>query len=97
MQPAADTSLGGPWPPRSPGAFAWARPGAPGGPRAALGAGGAEREGLESGRFDRGQENQCRQHEGNWHAAHAEQLTAGQRVADAVAATMGSWTFIIAQ
>lgn len=33
----------------------------------------------------------------NWHAAHAEQRTTGERVADAVAATMGSWTFIIAQ
>ncbi len=33
----------------------------------------------------------------NWHAAYAEQLTVGQRVADSVAATMGSWTFIIAQ
>jgi uncharacterized membrane protein len=33
----------------------------------------------------------------NWHAKHAEQLTYGERVADAVAATMGSWSFIIAQ
>ena len=33
----------------------------------------------------------------NWHARHRTQLTFGQRVADAVAATMGSWTFIIAQ
>jgi uncharacterized membrane protein len=33
----------------------------------------------------------------NWHAKHAEQLTYGERVADAVAATMGSWRFIIAQ
>ncbi len=33
----------------------------------------------------------------NWHAAYAEQLTVGQRVADSVAATMGSWSFIIAQ
>ena len=33
----------------------------------------------------------------NWHAAHAAKLTAGQRVADAVAATMGSWGFIITQ
>jgi uncharacterized membrane protein len=36
-------------------------------------------------------------HPKNWHAAHAEQRTTGERVADAVAATMGSWTFIIAQ
>ena len=33
----------------------------------------------------------------NWHATHTAQRTFGQRVADAVAATMGSWTFIIAQ
>lgn len=33
----------------------------------------------------------------NWHTQHAEQLTMGARVADGVAATMGSWTFIIAQ
>lgn len=33
----------------------------------------------------------------NWHAKHRAQLTFGQRVADAVAATMGSWTFIIVQ
>ncbi len=33
----------------------------------------------------------------NWHAKHRIQLTFGQRVADAVAATMGSWTFIIVQ
>jgi uncharacterized membrane protein len=32
-----------------------------------------------------------------WHAKHVEQLTPGQRVADAVAATMGSWRFIILQ
>jgi uncharacterized membrane protein len=33
----------------------------------------------------------------NWHARHHAQLTFGQRVADTVAATMGSWTFIIVQ
>jgi uncharacterized membrane protein len=33
----------------------------------------------------------------NWHSTHAAQLTFGQRIADTVAATMGSWTFIIAQ
>jgi uncharacterized membrane protein len=33
----------------------------------------------------------------NWHAAHRTHRTFGQRVADDVAATMGSWTFIIAQ
>ena len=33
----------------------------------------------------------------NWHAKHRAQLTFGQQVADAVAATMGSWTFIIVQ
>lgn len=33
----------------------------------------------------------------NWHAVHATQRTFGQRVADDVAATMGSWTFIIVQ
>ena len=33
----------------------------------------------------------------NWHTEHAAKLTAGQRIADAVAATMGSWSFIITQ
>jgi uncharacterized membrane protein len=33
----------------------------------------------------------------NWHAKHRANLTFGQRVADGVAATMGSWTFIIVQ
>src|SRR5437773_6833369 len=33
----------------------------------------------------------------NWHAMHATQLTSGQRIADAIAATMGSWSFIIVQ
>jgi uncharacterized membrane protein len=33
----------------------------------------------------------------NWHAGHMEDRTFGQRVADSVAATMGSWTFIITQ
>lgn len=33
----------------------------------------------------------------NWHTQHAEQLTMGERVADSVAATMGSWSFIIVQ
>jgi uncharacterized membrane protein len=33
----------------------------------------------------------------NWHAEYRAQLTIGQRVADGVAATMGSWSFIIVQ
>jgi uncharacterized membrane protein len=33
----------------------------------------------------------------NWHAAHETQRTFGQRIADDVAATMGSWSFIIVQ
>jgi len=33
----------------------------------------------------------------NWHARHRAQLTFGQRIADTVAATMGSWSFIIIQ
>jgi uncharacterized membrane protein len=33
----------------------------------------------------------------NWHAKHAAERTFGQRIADSVAATMGSWTFIIIQ
>ena len=33
----------------------------------------------------------------NWHASHMVERTFGQRVADSVAATMGSWTFIIIQ
>ena len=33
----------------------------------------------------------------NWHDSHAAERTVGQRVADSVAATMGSWTFIITQ
>lgn len=32
-----------------------------------------------------------------WHAKHKAELTPGQRIADSVAATMGSWTFIIIQ
>ena len=32
-----------------------------------------------------------------WHSKHKETYTAGQRIADAVANGMGSWTFIIAQ
>src|SRR5262245_12621325 len=31
----------------------------------------------------------------NWHATQRAQLTFGQRIADKVAATMGSWSFII--
>jgi len=33
----------------------------------------------------------------NWHRTHEKQRTTGQRIADTVAATMGSWTFIIIQ
>jgi uncharacterized membrane protein len=33
----------------------------------------------------------------NWHTEHRAQRTFGQRIADAVAATMGSWSFIIVQ
>ena len=33
----------------------------------------------------------------NWHASHAERLTTGDRVADRVAAFIGSWKFIIGQ
>ena len=33
----------------------------------------------------------------NWHVTHASELTSGQRIADAVAAAMGSWIFIIVQ
>lgn len=33
----------------------------------------------------------------NWHAAHRAQRTIGQRIADTVAAAMGSWSFIIVQ
>jgi uncharacterized membrane protein len=33
----------------------------------------------------------------NWHAAHAEGMTTGARVADAVAGFIGSWQFIIVQ
>ena len=33
----------------------------------------------------------------NWHAAHAAELTFGQRIADSVAVAIGSWSFIIAQ
>ena len=33
----------------------------------------------------------------NWHAEHRAQRKVGQRIADAVAATMGSWSFIIVQ
>jgi len=33
----------------------------------------------------------------NWHASHAERLTTGDRIADRVAAFIGSWKFIIGQ
>jgi uncharacterized membrane protein len=33
----------------------------------------------------------------NWHASHAERLTPGDRIADRVAAFIGSWAFIIGQ
>lgn len=32
-----------------------------------------------------------------WHSQHREQLSAGERLADAIAVGMGSWTFILAQ
>lgn len=32
-----------------------------------------------------------------WHEKHAEQRTVGERIADTVAAGMGSWRFIIGQ
>lgn len=32
-----------------------------------------------------------------WHEHHAESLSAGQRIADSVARSMGSWSFIIIQ
>ena len=36
-------------------------------------------------------------HEKTWTAAHRERMTVGQRIADSVAAGMGSWAFIITQ
>ena len=33
----------------------------------------------------------------NWYASHIDERTFGQWIADSVAATMGSWTFIIIQ
>lgn len=36
-------------------------------------------------------------HDKDWSAAHQDRMTVGQRVADAVAAGMGSWVFIIIQ
>jgi len=36
-------------------------------------------------------------HDKTWTAAHRDTLTFGQRIADSVAAGMGSWTFIIMQ
>jgi uncharacterized membrane protein len=33
----------------------------------------------------------------NWHEEHSEALNFGSRLADAVASSMGSWTFIIIQ
>jgi uncharacterized membrane protein len=40
---------------------------------------------------------ELRRHHRESRRPRAEQLTTGQRIADAVAATMGSWTFIIIQ
>jgi uncharacterized membrane protein len=36
-------------------------------------------------------------HDKSWVAAHRDKMTFGQRIADSVAAGMGSWTFIIIQ
>jgi uncharacterized membrane protein len=36
-------------------------------------------------------------HDKTWTRAHRERMTFGQRIADSVAAGMGSWTFIIIQ
>jgi uncharacterized membrane protein len=36
-------------------------------------------------------------HNKDWHAKHREKFTFGQRIADWVAAGMGSWAFIIGQ
>jgi uncharacterized membrane protein len=36
-------------------------------------------------------------HDKTWHEQHQSSLTFGQRVSDAIANGMGSWTFIIAQ
>ncbi|MDO9556564.1 MAG: DUF1003 domain-containing protein [Coriobacteriia bacterium] len=36
-------------------------------------------------------------HDKTWHQRHRESFTTGQRVADAVAKAMGSWSFIIGQ
>ncbi len=33
----------------------------------------------------------------NWHQKHKSQLTLGQKIADSVASSMGSWNFIIIQ
>ena len=33
----------------------------------------------------------------HWHKSHKDELTPGQHIADVVAATMGSWSFIIIQ
>ena len=33
----------------------------------------------------------------NWHDAHAEEMSAGERIADMVASFIGSWRFIIIQ
>ena len=33
----------------------------------------------------------------HWHKSHKDELSPGQRIADVVAATMGSWSFIIIQ
>jgi uncharacterized membrane protein len=38
-----------------------------------------------------------KKHNGTWHQRHTESLSAGQRIADSVARSMGSWSFIITQ
>lgn len=40
---------------------------------------------------------EIRPNQKNWHAKHRESLNVAQRIADAVASGMGSWTFIITQ
>ena len=36
-------------------------------------------------------------HTKDWHTAHRDKMTFGQKIADAVASGMGSWAFIIVQ
>ncbi len=57
--------------------------------------GAARRRGVGPARLQFQRDGEMPSTHTNWHRKHAAQRTTGQKIADTVAATMGSWTFII--